>query len=161
NEVSVVDESLADKMSRLIGAVGGAEGELKQLEKERDALEQKMKTLPVSADSIAERQQRAKRQFNDVDKRVVELVTELNGMRAGAVATRKFYQDEVKKTLPGDQQQRAQEEVDGMMGDIDGEIDAADRLRKDLEDAKMSVGVDDADMQLAGELRKQYDDVLR
>jgi hypothetical protein len=34
-------------------------------------------------------------------------------------------------------------------------------VRKDLDDARMSVGIDDADMQAAHELRKQYDDVLR
>ncbi|MDB4967916.1 MAG: hypothetical protein JWN44_3605 [Myxococcales bacterium] len=161
NEVSVVKESLAGKMSRLIGAVGGAEAELKQLEADRDVLEKKMRTLPVSADSISDRQQRAKKQFNDVDKRVVELLTELNGMRASAVATRKFYQDDVRKSLPGEQQQRAQQEVDAMMNEIDTEIEGTDRLRKDVDDAKMSVGVDDADMQAAQELRKQYDEVLR
>ena len=34
-------------------------------------------------------------------------------------------------------------------------------MRKELEDAKQSVGIDDADMQQAQALRKQYDDVLR
>ncbi|HWE30441.1 MAG TPA: tetratricopeptide repeat protein [Polyangia bacterium] len=161
NEISVVKESLAGKMTRLIGAVGGAEQELKGLESERDALEQKLRTLPVNADSIEQRQQRARAQFNDLDKRVTELQTQVNGMRASAVATRKFYEDEVKKTLPPDQQGRAQAELDGALAEIETESDTSDRQRKDLDDAKMSVGVDDADMQLAQQLRKQYDDVLR
>jgi chromosome segregation ATPase len=161
NEVSVVKEALAGKMSKLIGAIGGSETELKALEVERDALEQKLRTLPVNADSIEERQRRARGQFNELDKRVVELQTELNGMRAAAVATRKFYQDEVQKTLPAEQQGNAQAEIDTALADIEGESDASDRMRKDLDDAKMSVGVDDADMQLAQELRKKYDDVLR
>jgi tetratricopeptide (TPR) repeat protein len=161
NEISVVKEALAGKMSKLIGNVGGAESELKGLEQERDALEQKLRTLPVNAESIEERQRRARSQFNELDKRVVELQTELNGMRASAVATRKFYEDEVGKTLPAPQQGAARAEIDGALAEIEGESDASDRVRKDLDDAKMSVGVDDADMQLAQELRKKYDDVLR
>src|SRR5262249_18043403 len=144
NEVSVVKEALAGKMSKLIAPVAGAEQELKQLESERDALEVKLRTLPVSADSIAQRQQLARGQFNELDKRVVELMTQLSGMRAAAVATRKFYQDEVQKTLPPEQQQAARAEVDGMIAEIEGEGEVGDRLRKDLEDAKASVGVDDA-----------------
>jgi TolA-binding protein/predicted nuclease with TOPRIM domain len=161
NEVSVVKEALAGKMSRLIGAVGGAEQELKGLEAERDALEKKLRTLPVDADSIEQRQQKARGQFNDLDKRIAELWTELNGLHASAVATRKFYEDAVKKTLPAEQQSRAQVELDGAVGEIDAENDQIDRVRKDLDDARMSVGIDDADMQAAHELRKQYDDVLR
>ena len=161
NEISVVKEALAGKMSKLIGAIGGSEQELKGLEAERDALEKKLRTLPVDADSIEARQRRARGEFNELDKRVVELQTVLNGMRASAVATRKFYQDEVSKTLPAEQQSRAQAELDGALGEIEGEIDTSDRMRKELDDARMSVGVDDADMQLAQELRKKYDDVLR
>ncbi|HXU73717.1 MAG TPA: tetratricopeptide repeat protein [Polyangia bacterium] len=161
NEVSVVKEALAGKMSKLIGAIGGSEQELKGLEAERDALEQKMRTLPVDAESMEERQRRARSQFNELDKRVVEMQTELNGMRASMVATRKFYQDEVQKTLPAPQQANAQAELDTALAEVEGQSDASDRLRKDLDDAKMSIGVDDADMQLAQELRKKYDDVLR
>src|SRR6185312_7851620 len=161
NEISVVKEALAGKMSKLIGNVGGAEQELKGLEQERDALEAKLRTLPVNADSIEARQRQARAQFNELDKRVVELQTEVNGMRASAVATRKFYQDEVAKTLPAGQQAAAQQELDGAIGEIEHESDASDLVRKDLDDAKMSVGVDDTDMQLAQQLRKSYDDVLR
>ncbi|HEX6835733.1 MAG TPA: tetratricopeptide repeat protein, partial [Polyangia bacterium] len=161
NEISVVKEALAGKMSKLIGNVGGAEQELKGLEHERDGLEAKLRTLPVNAESMEQRQQQARAQLNDVDKRVVELQTQLNGMRASAVATRKFYQDEVGKTLPPGQQAAAQAELDGAIGEIESEQDASDRVRKDLDDAKMSIGVDDADMQLAQELRRKYDDVLR
>jgi TolA-binding protein len=161
NEISVVKEALAGKMSRLIGNVGGAEQELKGLEQERDALEQKLRTLPVSTEGIEKRQERARAQFNDLDKRMAELQTELNGMRAATVATKKYYEDAVKKTLPPEQQGNAQAEIDGMLAEVEGEGDASDRVRKDLDDAKMSVGVDDADMQLAQELRKKYDDVLR
>ncbi len=161
NEVGVVKEQLAGKMSKLIAPVAGAEQELKQLESERDALEQKLRVLPINADSIQQRQDKARGQFNELDKRVVELQTQLQGMHASAVATKKFYQDEVQKTLPSEQQQRAQAELDGALGELDGEGDQADRLRKDLDDAKLSVGVDDADMQMAQQLRAQYDDVLR
>ena len=161
NEVSVVKEQLAGRMSRLIAPVAGAEQELKQLQTDRDALEGKMRNLPVTADSIAERQRQARGQFNDVDKRVVELMTELNGIRASAVATKKFYQDQVQKTLPDEQQQRAGQEVDGMLSEVQAESDAGDQLRRDLDDAKMSVGVDDGDMQQAQQLRQQYDDVLK
>ncbi|HEX8951569.1 MAG TPA: tetratricopeptide repeat protein [Polyangia bacterium] len=160
NEISVVKEALAGKMSKLIGNVGGAEQELKGLEKERDALEAKLRTLPVNADSMAQRQERARADINELDKRVVELQTQLNGMHASAVATRKFYQDDVQKRLPPDQQAAAQQELDGAIAEIEGEGDTSDRVRKDLDDAKLSVGVDDSDMQLAQQLRKQYDDVL-
>jgi chromosome segregation ATPase len=148
-------------MSRLIGNVGGAEQELKGLEAERDKLEQRLRLLPVNAESIERRQQMARGQFNELDKRVTELQTELNGMHASAVATRKFYEDAVAKTLPPEQQSRAQAEIDGAVTEIDVESDQSDRVRKDLDDARLSVGVDDADMQAARELRKQYDDVLR
>lgn len=161
NECSVVKESLAGKMAKLIAPVAGAEQELKQLAGERDQLEVKLRALPVTADAIAERQRKARAQFDELDKHVVELQTVLNGVRASAVATRKFYQDEVQKRLPADQQQAARQELDGFVGEVEGEGQAVDQIRKDIDDAKMSVGVDDGDMLQAQALRKQYDDVLR
>lgn len=161
NECSIVKESLANKMSKLLQPVAGAEQELKGLEQERDQLEAKLRLLPTTADAIAERQQKARAQLNDLDKRVVELETQLNGVRASAVATRKFYQDQVAKTLPAAQQAEAQQELDNFVAEVDGEGGAGDQIRKDIDDAKMSVGVDDSDMQQAQVLRKQYDDVLR
>lgn len=161
NEISVVKEALAGKMAKLIGAVGGAEQELKGLETERDALEQKLRTLPVDADSMEQRQTRARAQLNELDKRISELATELNGMHASVVATRKFYQDAVQNTLPPEQQARAQAELDGAVDEIDRESADSDRVRKDLDDARLSIGVDDADMEAARELRVKYDDVLR
>ena len=161
NECAVVKESLAGKMSKLIAPVAGAEQELKQLAGERDQLEAKLRALPLTADAIAERQRKARGALDELDKRVVELETVLNGVRASAVATRKFYQDDVQKRLPVAQQQAAEQELDGFVGQIEGEGGAVDQLRKDIDDAKSSVGVDDSDMQQAQLLRKQYDGVLR
>src|SRR5439155_21436615 len=78
-----------------------------------------------------------------------------------AVATRKFYQDQVQKTLPNDQRAAAQQELDKFMTEVEAESADSDRMRKDIDDAKMSVGVDDADMQQAQALRAQYDEVLK
>jgi tetratricopeptide (TPR) repeat protein len=161
NECSGVKQALAGRMSRLIAPVAGAEHELKGLERERDQLEQKLRTLPVTSEAIAERQKRARAQFNELDKRVVELMTVLNGVRAAGVATRKFYNDQVAKTLPAEQRARAQQEIDGFIAEVEGEGESGDRLRKEFEDAKMSIGVEDSDMQAAHQLRRQYDDVLR
>jgi tetratricopeptide (TPR) repeat protein len=161
NETTQIKEQLAGKMSKLIGGIGGAEQELKQLERERDALEQKLRLLPTTQDAIAERQKKARDAFLELDKRVVELQTELNGVRASAVATRKYYHDSVEQTLPAEQQKAAQAEIEGFVSEADGEGDASDQLRRDLDDARAAVGVDDADMQLAAQLKTQYDDVLR
>jgi tetratricopeptide (TPR) repeat protein len=161
NETSAVKGALAARMSKLIGHVAGAEQELKQLEQERDAIEGRMRGLPVSADAIAERQEKARAQFSELDKQVVELQTQIFGAHASAVATRKFYQDEVRKSLRADQQQAAQQEVDGMLNEIESQSTLADQLRRELDDSRMSVGVDDADMQLAQELHRQYDGVLK
>ncbi len=92
---------------------------------------------------------------------MVELQTQLNGTRAGAVATRKFYEDQVQGTLPPPQRAEAKAEIDHFIGDVESEGSEGDRLRKELDDAKSAVGVDDADMQQASALRAQYDDVLR
>jgi hypothetical protein len=162
NECTEVKQQLAGRMSKIIDPVaGGDEGQLKQLEQERDSIEAKLRTLPVSADSIADRQKKAREQFNELDRRVVELQTQLNGTRASAVATRKFYEDQVQATLPVEQRANAKAEIDGFIGDVESQGDESDRLRKELDDAKSSVGVDDADMQQASALRGQYDDILR
>jgi tetratricopeptide (TPR) repeat protein len=161
NECTEVKQQLAGRMSRIIGPVAGAEHELKQLEQERDAIEVKLRTLPVSADSIAARQRKAREQFNELDRQVVELQTTLNGTRASAVATRKFYEDQVQATLPAPQRAEAKAELDGFIGEVETQGGDSDRLRKELDDAKLAVGVDDADMQQASALRAQYDEVLR
>src|SRR5262249_17469030 len=95
------------------------------------------------------------------DRRVVEMQTVLNGVRAGAVATRKFYQDEVQKQLSPEQRAAAQTEIDGFIGEVEGSSSASDQLRRDLDDAKGSVRVDDAEMLAAQQLRGQYDGVLK
>lgn len=160
-ETTDVKQALAQRMSKLLKPVAGAERDLQQLEAERDRIEAKLRSLPVNADSLAERQKKARDQLNELDRQVVELETQLNGARAGAVATRKFYDDEVKKTLPGAQQAAAQVELDTFIGELDGEGQAGDRLRKELDDAKMTAGLDDSDVQQAAALRVEYDDILR
>jgi chromosome segregation ATPase len=162
NETTHVKEDLAAKLSKLIApAAGGEQQQLRSLEQERDALEAKLRSLPTTAEGIAERQQKARAQFGELDKRAVELLTQLNGVRASAVATRKYYHDQVEQTLPTEQRKSAQAEIDGFVQDVDTTNDGIDRLRRDLDDARGSVGVDDADMQMAAQTKAQYDDVLK
>jgi TolA-binding protein len=161
NETTQVKQQLANRMSKIISPVAGAEQESKALEAERDAIEAKLRGLPTTPDAIAEKQAKARMQFVELDKRAVELLTQLNGVRASAVATRKYYHDEVEKTLPPAQQQAAQREIDGFINEVDSEGDTTDRLRRDIDDARGSVGVDDADMQQVAALKTQYDDVLK
>jgi tetratricopeptide (TPR) repeat protein len=161
NENSEIKQALASRMAKIIAPVSGAEQELKQLAGERDALEAKLRKLPVTADSISQRQEKAKQQLNDLDRRLVELQTELNGVRASAVATRKFYQDEVKNRLNPDQRVAGQAEIDGFVGEVEGSSGTTDQLRREVEDAKGGIGVDDSDMLQAQQLRAQYDVVLK
>jgi TolA-binding protein len=161
NETTQVKSELAYRMSKLIAPVSGADQELKALEAERDAIEAKLRQLPTTSEGIAERQTKARAQFNALDMRVVELLTQLNGVRASAVATRKYYHDQIESTLPPGQRAAAQKEIEGFISEVDGENDSTDKLRRDLDDARQSVGVDDADMQQAQLLKAKYDDVLR
>jgi tetratricopeptide (TPR) repeat protein len=161
-ELTQIKKTLAEREQQLIAPVVGAEsGTLKQLDDERAQLEGKLAGLPTSAESIAERQKKARAQFNDLDKICSEAQTVLNGEHAESVATQKFYRDQVEDTLRIDQRNAAREEIDGWMTQLESWQKELDGLRKELDDAGQSVGVDDADMQAAQQLKAQYDDVLK
>jgi tetratricopeptide (TPR) repeat protein len=162
NEVTEVKKQLGQKETVLIaGVVGNERQQLQALDAERVALEGKLALMPNKADSIVAQQEKARAQFNDVDKRASEVQTELHGIRASTVALRKFYEDEVERNLAVEKRPAARQELADFLAQVDGWQKDLDSLRKDIDDASQAVGVDDAQMQAAAQLKAQYDDVLQ
>ncbi len=162
NSLIELKRVIAARVQQLIESAGGAEqAELKGLTDERSSLETQLKHLPTKAESLADRQQKAKAAFNEIDKRASELSVTITGSRAQVVATNKFFHDQVERSLPVDQRKAAQLEIDQYMSEIDREQLAIDAVRKELEEAAQSVGVDDSDMKAGEELKAKYDDVVK
>ena len=153
---------LGERERQLMEPVAGPDmPELVSLEAQRHMLDDRLRQLPTRDESIAERQKKARAAFNEIDKQAVEVQVALLGVRAQLVATNKFYRDTVQATLPPDQQRDAIEELDRRMAELDTEQAGIDAVRKDLEDAAQSVGVDDADMRAGEDAKAQYADLLR
>ena len=82
NQLIDVKRSLGAKENELIAPVAGAErGQLADLDRQRQDLEQKLSQLQTKEASIAERLAQARGAFNELDKRAVEMQTEAKGLR--------------------------------------------------------------------------------
>jgi tetratricopeptide (TPR) repeat protein len=212
NEITQVKKSLGEREAQLIApVVGGEKATLQQLGSERQALEGRLAQQPKKADAIQQEQVRARNAFNDIDKHVTEIQTQLNGLRDQLLAVRKLYQDKVDPSYPATPQtvetpkpeqkvelpyqqrlgelarrdgglkgalEHARTRVDGLKSkvlqgehvaqDLDGctaemqQMQAdMDVLKRDIFEAASSIGVDDAEMRAAAQLKAQYDDVLK
>ncbi len=156
-----VREVLARRERTLIEPVMGAEGpQLKSISDERDAVEAQLKNLPTREESLAERQKKAKASFNELDKRSSEIQVQILGVHAQVVATQKFYHDQIEQTLPPDQQAAARQELDQWVAEMDAEQAALDAIRKEIDEATQSVGVDDGDMRAADALKARYTELV-
>jgi TolA-binding protein len=161
NQVTEVRRTVSDRERQLIEPVAGPEdAQLKGIAAERAALEEQMKALPTKEQSIQERQQKAREAFNELDKRGSEIQVVIHGVRAQVVATNQFYRNQVAKTLPVQQQQLAQAELDQYVAELEGEQAALDALRREIQETQQNVGADDSDMKAAEELKVKYNDVV-
>ncbi len=161
NELTEVKKTLSEREKQLIDPIAGAEGaRWKSLQDERAALEDQLKLLPTKADSIIERQKKAREAFNEIDKRASEVQVVILGVRAQTVATNKYYRDAIAPKLPPEQQQAAQQEIESYLTEIEAEQHDLDAIRKELDEAGQSVGADDADMKAAEAVKAKYSEVL-
>jgi tetratricopeptide (TPR) repeat protein len=213
NQLTEVQQQLTKMETGMVAPVIGNERAMvDQLERERNALEARLSSLPTRADQIAERQAKARWAFNEVDKKASEQGAILTGLRQQVNAARKIYHDKIDKNVSADAPEPAQvsghvdapqvpyaqktaelnkriEEVKaqvdrlkeriGKLKDLvlqgaaakpeldacTAEVDAAQialyGVRKDVEDSAAQVGVDDAEMQAAAQLKGQLDDLLK
>jgi TolA-binding protein/predicted nucleic acid-binding Zn-ribbon protein len=161
-ELTEVKKKLATREAALIApAAGDDSASLAALESERASLEQKLQQIPTKASSIDDRQKRARVEFDRLDKSAVEAQTVLLGVRAQLVATRKFFVDEVERRLPVAQQKAARAELESFLSQVERWQVDLEAVRKELDDATTLLGLDGADLQLAAQLKVQYNDVLR
>ena len=98
NEITEVKKQLAQREAALIAPAAGAQkATLDALEQERSALESKLALLPSKAASVAERQNKARATFNELDKRASELQVGATNVKQSVTAARKLYEDEQRK----------------------------------------------------------------
>ena len=152
---------LGARERELMEPVAGADRpELAAIVTDRANLETRLRQLPTKDETIVERQKKARAAFNEIDKQASQVQVALLGVRAQLVATNKFYRDSVQATLGPAQQRDALRELESHMAELDAEQLAIDAVRKDLEDAGQSVGVDDADMRAGEETKQRYAELL-
>jgi tetratricopeptide (TPR) repeat protein len=98
NALTEIKQKLAGRETALLSPVAGPQkAQLDELEKERVALENLLKEIPKAEDALRQRQAQAKQAFADIDRRASELNTELTGLKAQQAASRKMYDDEMRK----------------------------------------------------------------
>jgi len=157
-----VKKTVAEREQKIIQPVAAAESaQLKSLSDEREALEAQLAKLPTKEESLFERQKKAKEGLNDLDKRASEIQVQIMSVRAQVVATNKYYHDAVERNLPIAQQAAAQQELNTYIIEMELEQNQVDSIRKEIDEAASSVGVDDSDMKAAEELKAKYNDVLQ
>ncbi|MSP61205.1 MAG: tetratricopeptide repeat protein [Myxococcales bacterium] len=157
NEISEIQRKLLEHERQLIGPAAGAErGQLDQLAAQRTQLEAQLATMPRSADSYQERLKKARSQFDELDRRASEINVLLASLEAQVVAIEKFYRD-TRKDQKIDPQQ-FQSELAQVQATRNGLRKEYELLRRDLDDAVQSVGIDDAQMQQEEALKKQLAD---
>ncbi len=161
-KIGEIKTKLAGREADLLGqASGGDVALLKQLNADRLALESRLQKLPSPSESIAERQEHAKTAYNELDRQLSEAQTNMIGLQASLAATRKYYEDDVKKKLAAPQQDGAEKELDQWKQRFAAAQKEIELLRKEIADARLAVGVSDTDVKLAAELRAEYDDLLK
>lgn len=161
-ELLAVRRVLSNRERDLMGSVSGTDKtQLDLIEDQVKRVEVTYNALPNAADSIADRQAKIKNAFNELDKQAVEMTTELSGLRASLVATRKFYTETVSEKISPEQRAAADKELADWFAQVDGWQAAIDQIRKEIEEIKSSVGTDDAELKQANDLRVQYDELLK
>jgi chromosome segregation ATPase len=157
HELTDVKKELSKREHSLIAPVAGAEKtQLDALEAERGSLESQVAQLPGKAAAIAERQAKARSVFNDLDKKASELSVEVTGLKQQIDASRKWYEDEARKTkadplgptagpveqpappAPASAYAQRAKEIEGRLAELRKKTDAAkqrmDRLKGQLLD---------------------------
>ncbi len=160
NEVGDVEKKLFESERRLMAPVVGVErAQLDALAAQRASLEMRLANLPTSADSYDERLKKARSNFDGVDRALSELNVELASYSAKLVAIEKYYHD-TQKDQKIDGQQFTQD-VGGLRA-LEAELRGQyDQLRRDVDDAIQSVGIDDAQMQDEQAAKAQLEQVMQ
>jgi tetratricopeptide (TPR) repeat protein len=95
NAITDIKRQLAQKEALLIGPTAGSQkSELDELDRQRAALEEQLKTLPAQEKSIADRQGKARAAYNDLDRKASEETTLSNGLKAATDASRKLFENQ-------------------------------------------------------------------
>ncbi len=128
--------------------------ELVDVQEKRRALADRLAKMPNSADSYAERVKKAKKVYDEVDKRAAEVETFINTLTAEVVALEKYYRDvpEAQKIIAPDVYDQQIKELRRMIVELRTELDA---IRQEVATAGDEAGIgDDLAREEAG-LRKE------
>jgi tetratricopeptide (TPR) repeat protein len=159
NDLSEVEKKLIERERELLGPVIGSErAQLDDLARQRKEIETQLSNLPRSADSYQERLKKARAQFDEIDQRASEVNVLLHQLEAELVAIQKYFKDTQKEQkIDPSQFQREADQVAGVQTQLRKEYE---QLRRDLDEAVQSVGIDDAQMQQEEALKKRLADVI-
>src|SRR5207248_11449382 len=109
-------------------------------------LERQLATLPHGSGSYEQRIEAAKSQFDEVDKRAVELNVLISSYTAERVAIERYFHDTHQ-----DQDPKVAETFSHLIGEARANASALNQayseLRKDISDQSLSVGVGDVQTQ--------------
>jgi tetratricopeptide (TPR) repeat protein len=158
NQIGDAKKALLSREHDLEAPVAGSErAQLDSLAAQRQAIEAKLASTPSTADDLATRLKKAKGNFDDLDKRASELNVLIHSFHAERVAIELYYKTTTKgQKVDTSQFEKEAAQVQAMEDDLQKQYD---QLRRDIDEAAQSVGVDDAQMQLEAQLRKQLGEI--
>lgn len=133
--------------------------ELSTVRASRRELERRLGGIPTDSDDLRRRSSNAKRRYRELEKELSVFEVQLIGLEARIVAIERF----VAETPAGrsaDATEALGKELEGHRGVITRVRAAMRETARDLEAARLRVGVDDADFARDEELRKQHGALL-
>jgi tetratricopeptide (TPR) repeat protein len=132
--------------------------QLDQIGQQRTQLEGKLASLPSQADGYSARAAKNRARLEELDHRVAELYTEIQGMNAELVAAEKYYKDTQA------QQKAKPEEFSKLAEEVRGTIEALtqlnEQIRNEIQASRETAGIGDAEVQDEEQAKKDLRNVL-
>lgn len=161
NRLLELENQLAQKQHDIVVTVASAD-EKKQLElatRARQNLQRQLQALPKGKESYEERMKRARSDYDELDKRAVELNVALANLAAERAAVEKYVADTHQADSP-DARAAFNKQLDEVKR-AEAELTAAyDQIRKEIAEQVAAIGVDDAQMAAEEALKKQLADAI-
>lgn len=129
---------------------------LEEATRARVQIQRDLASAPRAKETVEERSRRARSEYDEMDKRAVELNVLLANLRAEIVAIEKYAHDthQAEDVQTHESFARQLADVKQQEAELSAEYE---RIRRDIADSAREVGVDDSQSQAEAGLRKQLD----